>query len=226
MVTTRVWRADAAALHALDPFAEGPVTAPEVWWCDVTERAIVLGSRQRPTLLRQPVALTDDAPEWPVVRRRSGGGIVVVDPARLIWIDLVLPHGVAPDDVRGAMEWAGERWRQALLALRPDLGPALTVHVGGMQTSAWSDLICFAGLGPGEVLLADRKLVGLSQRRTSRGLRIQGLLYRQLLPYDISTVLAGPLPAGRPDPIGVLDVDPAALVECLATAVGEAPSGR
>jgi lipoate-protein ligase A len=224
VVTIRRQRADAASLHAIDPFADGPPAAPEVWWCDPTEPAIVLGSRQRPSLLRHPAVLDGTGRGWPVVRRRSGGGIVIVDPARLVWLDLIVPHGVAPDDVRGAMEWAGERWRRALVGRRPDLAPVLSVHHGGMQLSAWSDVLCFAGLGPGEVSLSGSKLVGLSQRRTSRGLRIQGLMYRRPLPYDIATVLADLPPVGDRPPIAALDVDPAALAAALAAAVDEVTS--
>jgi hypothetical protein len=36
-----------------------------------------------------------------------------------------------------------------------------------------SDLICFAGLGPGEVTWKGRKLVGISQRRVKQGGRFQ-----------------------------------------------------
>ncbi len=37
----------------------------------------------------------------------------------------------------------------------------------------WSDLVCFAGLGRGEVTVAGRKVVGISQRRTRDGARFQ-----------------------------------------------------
>ena len=54
-----------------------------------------------------------------IVRRRSGGGVVVLRPGELIWIDIVVPaaaHGV-PADVRGSMIWAGERWAEALASM-------------------------------------------------------------------------------------------------------------
>jgi lipoate-protein ligase A len=40
-----------------------------------------------------------------------------------------------------------------------------------VRPSRWSPLVCFAGLGPGEVLVDGRKVVGLSQRRTRAGAR-------------------------------------------------------
>ena len=130
---------------------------------------------------------------------------MIVRPGAMIWIDVVVPHGVAPDDIRGAMVWIGERWRRAVapfaeLAPSADLtgtvgvAPELAVHSGGMVETAWSDLICFAGIGPGEVLLNGRKLVGLSQRRTRRGLRIQGLVHCSALTALLPGLLKGELP--------------------------------
>lgn len=178
-------------LHALDPFADrdGPApTALEIWHCEPTDAAIVLGSRQRPDQL-DLAACT--AAGLDVVRRRSGGGVVLLRPGAVVWLDLVAPHGVVPDDVRGSMLWAGERWRAALDGL---VGGELTVHSGGMIDTAWSDLVCFAGLGPGEVLLDGRKLVGLSQRRTRQGVRIQGTVHRRDLTGELPGLFAGPLP--------------------------------
>jgi lipoate-protein ligase A len=35
-----------------------------------------------------------------------------------------------------------------------------------MQRTPWSASVCFAGLGPGEITVDGRKVVGMSQRRT------------------------------------------------------------
>jgi lipoate---protein ligase len=59
---------------------------------------------------------------------------------------------------------------------------------GGLQHSRWSRRICFAGLGPGEVTIGERKLVGMAQRRTR-----QGALFQCALPIAW-------------DPAGLLDV--------------------
>ena len=64
-----------------------------------------------------------------------------------------------------------------------------------MVTTPWSDLVCFAGLGPGEVLLDGRKLVGLSQRRTRNGVRIQGTLYTAPPAIDLARLLRPPRPS-------------------------------
>ena len=98
--------ATVAELHGLDPFVDRPggepVTGPEVWICEPTDAAIVLGSRQSPDLVDADACR---AAGLEIVRRRSGGGAVLLRPDAVVWIDVVLPHGVAPDDVRGSMVW-------------------------------------------------------------------------------------------------------------------------
>lgn len=219
-------RGSVAELHALDPFANVAGTAavdPQVWWCDPTDAALVLGSRQSPDLLDEAAVA---AAGLEVVRRRSGGGAVLVRPGAMVWIDVVLPHGVAPDDVRGAMVWIGERWREMLAPIVTSSGieADLTTHRGGMIETAWSDLICFAGVGPGEVLLGGRKLVGLSQRRTRLGVRIQGLVHCSPLTGELPGLLAGELPSTDPAEPAVMprlaaDTIAAALATRLATTI-------
>ena len=146
-------------LHELDPLADvrgGATTiATGVWWLQPDDTAVVLGSRQSPDIV--------DTAECArlgvgVVKRRSGGGAVLVVPDQLVWVDVVAPPGGAPEDVRGSMIWAGEMWQRALVPFVG--GGELTVHAGPMVSTPWSELVCFAGLGPGEVSLDGRKLVG------------------------------------------------------------------
>jgi lipoate-protein ligase A len=181
-----------AELHQLDPFAFDTPVVPSIWWCQPSDDAIVLGSRQ-------PDSIVDSAAcnrsGLAVVRRRSGGGAVIMRRANAHWVDVVLPPGHAPDDVRGSMVWIGERWRRSI---QPETDLALAVHVGGMGCSAWSDLVCFSGIGPGEVLVGGDKLVGLSQRRTRRGIRVQALVYGASVAAEYRDVLAGELPPGDP----------------------------
>lgn len=200
-----------AELHALDPFAgTGPV-APSIWWCRPTDDALVLGSRQSSDLV-DPAAC--ERAGLAVVRRRSGGGAVLMRRRSVHWIDVVLPTGFAPDDVRGSMVWIGECWRDVLapIADRP-----LEVHCGAMSCSEWSDLVCFAGVGPGEVLVDAAKLVGLSQRRTRRGIRVQSLVYGSAVAAEYRALLRGDLPPGDPPGqawLGGIDGD--AVVRALA----------
>ena len=200
-----------ASLHGRDPFAERDVTEPEIWWCDFEDAALVLGSRQTPDLLDLEAC---DRAGLSVVRRRSGGGAVLLRPDSVVWIDVVLPHGIAPDDVRGSMVWIGERWKTAI---EPWATDTLSVHGGGMVCTPWSDLVCFTGFGPGEVIASDRKLVGLSQRRGRHGLRIQGLVHRRALLSEMPELFRGPLPdAALVEPAAVDGVAAEALAARLA----------
>ena len=207
-----------AELHGRDPFAGGPIDAPEVWWCDFTDAAIVLGSSQRGEVLD---AAAVAARGLHVVRRRSGGGAVLLVPGAVIWIDLVLPAGAWPGDVRASMSAAGHVRRTALLATGAVAAQGLTVHAGGMVVRPWSAAVCFAGVGPGEVLDATgRKLVGLSQRRTRHGARLQGLVHvRPLVAATGALIDPSQRPEGAPEEaalVGTLDA------ERLARQVGRA----
>jgi lipoate-protein ligase A len=203
-----------AELHGRDPFGDGALGAPRVWWCDFADAAIVLGSAQRPDVLDAGAVAADGLS---VVRRRSGGGAVLLVPDAVVWIDLIVPAGTPgwTDDVRASMVRAGEIWRAALAL------PGTDVHDGGMRASDWSPLVCFAGVGPGEVLVGGRKLVGLSQRRTRHGARIQGLVHRRALVAETARYIAAgcrprpPLGEAALATVGT-SLQPAVLAERLA----------
>ena len=128
-----------------------------------TSTAVVLGSTQEASIV---VAGT------PWVRRRSGGGAVLVEPGGLVWVDAFVPVGdpLWEDDVGRAFAWFGEVWTGALA----DVGvPGAHPHRGALVTTPWSSLVCFAGLGPGELTLDGSKVVGIAQRRTRAGALFQ-----------------------------------------------------
>jgi lipoate---protein ligase len=130
--------------------------------------ALVLGSAQLDTDVDTDVA---SARGVDVVRRRSGGGSVLVGPGAQVWVELWLPRGdpLWDDDVVAFAGWAGDVWQRALSSLGVS---DLEVHRGRAVRTGWSDTVCFAGAGPGEVMASGRKLVGLSQRRTRDGARL------------------------------------------------------
>lgn len=165
--TVEVRREAPADLHAR------PLPEPlerTVWVAEATVPTLVLGSAQRDEVVDRAAC---DAAGVAVARRRSGGGAVLVEPGRVLWVDVLLPNGDplwVDDDVARAFLWLGEVWRDALAAL----GVTSRVHEGGLCTTAWSRLVCFGGVGTGEVVDEDgRKLVGLSQRRGRAGARFQ-----------------------------------------------------
>jgi lipoate---protein ligase len=135
--------------------------------CRVTAPAVVLGSTQPDRVIHAGRA---QRAGMEIARRRSGGGAVLVTPGDPVWIDAWVPRGDEwwSDDVGLAFDWFGSAWVAALEAV--GCGGA-SAHRGGYAScSSWSSLVCFGGVGSGEVVHADgRKLVGLSQRRTREG---------------------------------------------------------
>jgi lipoate---protein ligase len=128
---------------------------------EVARPALLLGSAQ-------PAGDVDEAAAGragvEVVRRRTGGGAVLVEPGAALWLDVYLPPGdpLWEADVGRAFHWLGAAWTEAL----GGLGFDTSWHAGAIRHSDWSRKVCFAGVGPGEVLVGERKVVGLAQRRT------------------------------------------------------------
>lgn len=147
---------------------------PEIWVHEITRPALVLGSTQRGDGIADEEACRKAAID--VVRRRSGGGAVLLVPGEVMWVDVILPAGAAgwADDVHRPMVWLGERLSEAFTAA--GVG-GTQVHDGAMVTTEHSRLICFDGVGPGELTLDDAKLVGISQRRTRSAARLQCCWY-------------------------------------------------
>jgi lipoate-protein ligase A len=220
----------AGSLHALE-LAEllaasdaevGSLPQPRLWHFDLDRPALVVGSRARG--LRNQIDLAAcERRGIEVVERRSGGGLVLLVPGSVVWIDLVVPAGHVglPDDVIGSMEWFGERWREALEAQMPRLG-RLEVHRGPERSTQWSSLICFAGFGPGEVLVDGRKLVGISQRRTREGVRFQSLAYQHHDQRDLLELLRVPISPSSLPAIG--ELGDAVSAESLGAALLESCS--
>jgi lipoate-protein ligase A len=156
---------------------------PTVVSCHVQQPALVLGSTQP-----RSVALADAPVD--VVHRRSGGGAVLVEPDGVAWVDVFVPagHPLWEDDVGRAFWWLGDAWAAALGALG-GLGGEPVVHRGPLVTTRWSGLVCFAGLGPGEVTVDGRKVVGMAQRRTREGALFQCALALSWFPERLLALL-------------------------------------
>lgn len=159
-------REAAGAFHARD--IPDPATRA-VWVCEPTAPALVLGSSQRDDVVDHAACARAGVE---VVRRRSGGGAVLVVPGDILWVDVIVSAAdeLWSDDVGTAFLWLGDAWQAALA----ELGMTATVHRGSLVRTAWSDRVCFAGLGPGELTLAEgAKVVGMSQRRIRSAARFQ-----------------------------------------------------
>lgn len=157
-----------------------------VWVCEPTVPTLVLGSGQRDEVVDLDACRRAGVE---IARRRSGGGAVLVEPGRILWLDVLLParDPLWDDDVARAFLWLGRTWAGALAGL----GVPTVVHEGGLCTTQWSRLVCFGGLGTGEVTDPDgRKLVGLSQRRTRAGARFQCSALASWDPASVVSLLA------------------------------------
>ncbi len=141
----------------------------------VTRPAIVLGVAQRDEVIDREAA---EANGIAVVRRRSGGGAVWLDASSVSWIDVLI--GVNDPlwrvDVGEAFWWLGEVWANSLRTYDRTLDVA--AYRGPLITNEWSKLVCYSGLGSGEVTIGGAKVVGISQKRTRDAALFQcGLLH-------------------------------------------------
>ena len=190
------------------------------WFVEVDRPTLVLGSTQSDAVVDRRRAASAGVG---VVRRRTGGGAVLLRPGETVWVDVLLPTGdpLAEVDVARAFAWVGRAWATALAEVGVDeacpvgAGGQVAVHDGPPRPGRWADLVCFAGLGPGEVTVGGAKMVGISQRRTRAGSLFQ----------------CGALVAWRPRPLlevlALSDEDRSAAVDDLdlvATGAGGEPA--
>ena len=164
------WRVEHLIAPAADAHAaEVPADADaSVWVITATGPALVLGSTQPAADVDVGAAAQAGVD---IVRRRSGGGAVLVVPGELVWIDVIVPRGdvLWDDDVARASFWLGEVWAEVATSFGFDA----VVHRGPLLGGDLARTVCFAGVGPGEVTVEGAKMVGISQRRTRNAARFQ-----------------------------------------------------
>jgi len=150
--------------------AEPPTAATRVARIHiVTDPGLVLGSTQS---LETADPIRAAAAGTEILRRRSGGGAVLLRPGGQVWVDFFVPASdpLWSDDVAHAAQWVGELWSSVI---EPFVSKPISVHSDRLVADRWGRLVCFAGSGPGEVFAGGRKVVGVSQRRTRSRVRIQ-----------------------------------------------------
>lgn len=161
----------AAELHALEMPTGGDA---ELWIMKPSEVALVKGSAQKPEAFDR-AALAAAGVE--LAARRSGGGAVWIDPGQMLWIDVLAPRAspLWSDDLAATFAVVGQAWQRAFASLGVELD-LVTSDPSRDPLSRW---VCWAGQGWGELVRADQpgisKVLGLSQRRTRWGARVQAM---------------------------------------------------
>ncbi len=180
----RIERVVRVAGTPFEPALPEPLAEPVARVVEVERSVVVLGSRQNVGLVDARAA---EAAGIEVVGRRTGGGAVLLHAGRSLWIDVLLPRSDERwvDDVGLSFHWLGAAWADALAGL----GVAAAVHRGGLEKTDWGSLVCFGSVGPGEVVVDGRKVVGISQRRTRAGALFQCLVHETWAPDELLDLL-------------------------------------
>jgi lipoate-protein ligase A len=205
---------EALELHARVP---GASAGPTVEVLEVAAPALVLGSTQPDTVVDAGAC---DAAGVAVVRRRSGGGVVLVGPGECVWVDVLVPAGDPRwvDDVSSSAWWLGATWVDALADVGVVGG---AVHQGALCVNRWGRLVCFAGLGGGEVTLGEGgpKVVGIAQRRGRWGARFQCSVPLRWDAERLVALLAWPSAGERAEALSAL-ADPGLVAPVEAALAG------
>jgi lipoate-protein ligase A len=167
-LAARLVKVDVEELYDYDVLRQ--LTSPTMLIVRTSEPTFVLGGSQSLDVLdehrRQRVALR---------RRRGGGGVVLLQPDD-VWIDWWLPADDArwSSDVHVTSNRVGEWWRH-VLATR--LESEVLVHQGTLEGDRAWRVACFAGRGPGEIFVEERKAVGVTQWRVREGVFVSSVLH-------------------------------------------------
>ena len=194
-------------LHGLPMPIEG---GPQVWIMEPSNRALVLGSAQRAAWFDVDRIRAMGAE---LARRRSGGGAVWIEGrASVAWVDVFVPRGCAlwADDHVTTFVGVGRCWQRALDSLGIETDLVTAPRGEDRELARWA---CWAGQGWGELTLEGSKLVGLSQRRTRWGARIQGMAVLDASASIVADLVVSGAHGSAPEPealrraIGTADVD-------------------
>jgi lipoate---protein ligase len=161
---------------------------PALRWYSMHPSALIVGSSQRLDEIDQAACA---AAGLRIHRRRSGGGAVLS--ADMLMLDLALPraHSLYMDDVTESYRWIGEVWAAALRDLGVDAYVA-SVEAARADAQMLDPLVrrvCFGGLSPYEVVVGERKLVGLAQVRRRGGALYQVGIYLRWAPQHTVALL-------------------------------------
>jgi lipoate-protein ligase A len=158
-----------------------PETPPMLYWSQAERAGLVLGFSQKATILN-PQALVGE--HLPIYHRRAGGTAVLVG-SSLLALDVVLPaaHPLVLTDLVESYRWFGEAWVRALGMLdietrvvSPSEARAQRELARQEETRTREALLrraCYASNSSYEVVVGQRKVVGLDMIRRRNGSLLQ-----------------------------------------------------
>ena len=164
-----------------------PGMPPALYWSQAQEAGLVLGFSQQRTVLNMQAVSEEGIPLY---HRHAGGTAVLVGPD-LLDLDVVLPadHPLVLSDLVESYRWFGEAWVRTLASL--GVATRVVSPTEAHAQRAWSRLepqrareailrrACYASNSSYEVVVGERKLVGLDMIRRRNGSLLQaGLLLR------------------------------------------------
>ncbi|HJT55597.1 MAG TPA: hypothetical protein VJ761_03810 [Ktedonobacteraceae bacterium] len=162
-----------------------PGDPPTLYWSQAERVGLVLGYAQKQGVLN-PLVNEAEGPfqHIPIYHRRAGGTAVLVGPD-LLGLDVLLPADsplVLPDIVK-SYQWLGEAWVEALRSLGietravpPDEAHAMRSLLKQDATREREAILrraCYGSLSPYEVVVGQRKVVGLDMIRRRQGSLLQ-----------------------------------------------------
>ena len=151
------------------------VTEPKIAFWQYRNPGVVFGCSQRLDTLARCMAQLHG---HDLVRRRAGGGVVLVGPW-MLGLSIVLPpsHPLARLSSAQSYRWVGE----AHASVFQEMGlQAKAISPGELRSTGASvfeeglEWACFGGLSPWELVVGKRKLTGLAQVRGNKGTLIVG----------------------------------------------------
>ncbi|GAC1614213.1 MAG: hypothetical protein NVS4B9_02170 [Ktedonobacteraceae bacterium] len=152
-----------------------------LYWSLAEPAGLVLGFSQKHDVLN-PATLAEAT--LPIYYRRAGGTTVLVGPT-LLSLDVILPagHPLILADLVESYRWFGEAWVAALkiLGVQARIVPPAEAHAQRAlrrePTTRDYELLlnraCYGSLSPYEVVVGQRKIVGLDMIRRRAGTLLQ-----------------------------------------------------
>ena len=164
-----------------------------MYWSIAEHEGLVLGFSQKEDALNLEGVAQQ---QIPIYHRRAGGTAVLVGP-HLLSLDVVLPagHPLILADIVKSYEWFGEVWVETLERLGiegrvvlPQEAREQRVLLKQPETQVREELLrraCFGSISPYEVVVGQRKVVGLDMIRRKVGSVLQAGV---LLQWETATL--------------------------------------